>query len=410
VNRLLIHGDCFDSLANLPSGYVDAIVTDPPYGIRFMGNAWDGQDIEALAETKRRKGTTRPDGLKRHDGLAFAAGTYDKSLTASLSFQLWTEGWAREALRVLKPGGHMLCFSSTRTYHRMACGVEDAGFEVRDQIGWIFGSGFPKSHNVGQGRGTGLKPAQEPAVLARKPLIGTVAENVLCFGPGALNIDGCRIEITDTGGRWGSGTRPGGFGNVGADKGSSEPNGTRHEAGRWPANIIHDGSEEVLAVFPGTKGGGDIHKRSAPKTAGVYGAFAGDDRWSGYGDSGSAARFYYCAKASKAERNAGLDRDPYADHRGRRMPDGSDCFDGKPSAEVKNTHPTVKPIKLMRYLCRLITPPGGVVLDPFMGSGTTGIAAKLEGFQFIGIEREAEYMRIAQARIAASLGEDSACA
>jgi site-specific DNA-methyltransferase (adenine-specific) len=322
------------------------------------------------------------------------------------------EVWA-ECLRVLKPGGHLLAFAGTRTQHRMAVRIEDAGFEIRDMIAWVYGSGFPKSLDVSkaidkragaerevvsnnptfrkmqenasnynlqrnefitapatpeakqwQGWGTALKPALEPITVARKPLIGTVAENVLQHGTGAINVDGGRVGTEERITNW-SGT---------ANYKVSDPKtGTTTATGRWPANFIHDGSEEVVGLFPDTKsGGGDKHGRKAS-------TFCASTDWEAYkgtsngGDSGSAARFFYCAKASKADRD-------------------------------ENHHPTVKPTDLMRYLCRLVTPPSGTVLDPFMGSGSTGKAAMLEGFAFVGIEREAEYIDIAKARIQSAVG------
>ena len=463
----LHHGDCLEVLRGMPDNSVDSIVTDPPYGLSFMGKRWD-YDVPAV------------------------------------------EVWA-ECLRVLKPGGHLLAFAGTRTQHRMAVRIEDAGFEIRDMIAWVYSSGFPKSMNldrlkgdkicgcplpyphneteqktkcdlrpvrdahvsqakltaeecrevlqqslqeqgtpaqwfencsglnegreqsglegwsdaqkasrelcasevcpcsgmgegngserrlcdgassgdgamvrtntdahgvrtshqsrptgqqarefgavagqpkpqtmgawatcghcgkpvVQSGLGTALKPALEPITVARKPLTGTVAANVLAHGTGALNIDGCR---------------------VGGD------------AGRWPANLIHDGSKEVLAGFPVTESGGSLHQRSLGRGA-CFGKFTPGRNVARAADTGSAARFFYCAKASKRDRDDG------------------------------NGHPTVKPTDLMAYLCRLVTPPGGTVLDPFMGSGSTGKAAVREGFRFVGIEREAEYLTIAQARI-----------
>lgn len=423
----LLHGDCLERLRELPDGSVDACVTDPPYGLSFMGKAWD-YDVPGA--------------------------------------EVW-----REVLRVLKPGGHLLAFAGTRTQHRMAVQIEDAGFEIRDLIAWVYGSGFPKSLDVSKaidkldakedqerrrlrftawvrgsgvtsrqideatgtnmgghyttaasqpaimtrehleacrhllgdvpewvereadirsvesqnfkardvvgrernwgkesdstpncpngewnitapatpaaqqwaGWGTALKPALEPITVARKPLVGTVAENVLRHGTGAINVDGCRVGDS---------------------------------TGRWPANLIHDGSEEAVGLFPVETG--KSQGRGAYSSGGkVYGGGKGliasqpgdGGELIGYGDSGSAARFFYCAKASKADRGG------------------------------ENTHPTVKPTELMRYLCRLVTPPGGVVLDPFMGSGSTGKAAVLEGFRFIGIEREADYLEIARGRI-----------
>jgi len=290
---MLIHADCLEALRNLPDNSVDSVVTDPPYGLSFMGKKWD----------------------------------YDVPST-----ELWAE-----CLRVLKPGGHLLAFAGTRTQHRMAVRIEDAGFEIRDMIAWVYGSGFPKSLNIGkqnnceayQGWGTALKPALEPICLARKPIEGTVAANVLKWGTGAINIDGCRVGSEEI--------------SVHTDPAiySMTPHKSnldyRNHQGRFPANLIHDGSDEVVECFPN-----------------------------------DAARFFYCAKASKAERNDG------------------------------NHHPTVKPLALMRYLVRLVTPPNGTVLDPFLGSGTTAIAAVLEGRDWIGIEREAEYCDIAEARIAAA--------
>jgi site-specific DNA-methyltransferase (adenine-specific) len=335
----LHHGDCLEVLRSLPDCSVDSIVTDPPYGLSFMGKRWD----------------------------------YDVP-----SVEIWAE-----CLRVLKPGGHLLAFAGTRTQHRMAVRIEDAGFEIRDMIAWVYGSGFPKSLDVSkaidkaagaerevvgksarhgggikgngssyevhpsvpditapatpeakqwQGWGTALKPALEPITVARKPLIGTVAENVLQHGTGAINVDGGRVGtervFTTAHKTLGDGIK----------YGKSKPfPASEMRTGRWPANFIHDGSEEATDLL------------------------------------GTSARFFYCAKASKADRG-------------------------------ENHHPTVKPTDLMRYLCRLVTPPNGIVLDPFMGSGSTGKAAMLEGFAFVGIEREAEYIDIAKARIQSAVG------
>lgn len=329
----LLLGDCLARLKELPDNSVDAVVTDPPYGLSFMGKKWD-YDVPA------------------------------------------TEVWA-ECLRVLKPGGHLLAFAGTRTQHRMAVRIEDAGFEIRDMIAWVYGSGFPKSHNLQgdwQGWGTALKPALEPITVARKPLIGTVAENVLAHGTGALNIDGCRVPGALEG-------DPNRFrktdGGEFVAKFDNAP--VVRSDGRWPANLIHDGSEEVLARFPEGSFNKPVERKSDNPQNTIYGAGLGVGKSgsvrAAFGDTGSAARFFYCAKASKADRGA------------------------------ENVHPTVKPTNLMRYLCRLVTPPDGVVLDPFMGSGSTGKAALLEGFQFIGIEREVEYLKIARARIATARPE-----
>jgi len=341
----LHHGDCLDVLRGMPDASVDAVVTDPPYGLSFMGKRWD-YDVPTVA--------------------------------------IWSE-----CLRVLKPGGHLLSFGGSRTYHRMAVNVEDAGFEIRDQVMWVYGSGFPKSHNISKaidrsgkatpaaqqwdGWGSALKPAHEPIVLARKPLgEKTLAANVLEHGTGGLNIDGCRVGDENMSAQfdreWNKQGAEFGFGNgLRASKGKKVPDG------RFPANLIHDGSAEVVELFP----------RAGEK---------------------SAARFFYCAKASKADRDEGLEA--FAEQQRAFFQTGNGTS-GKPSSighyvTQCNTHPTVKPTDLMAYLIRLITPPGGVVLDPFVGSGSTGKAAIREGFKFIGIEREAEYIAIARARIEAA--------
>jgi site-specific DNA-methyltransferase (adenine-specific) len=394
-----MHGDCRDLLRTLPDASIDSIVTDPPYELGFMGKSWDST------------------------GIAYQV-------------DVW-----RECLRVLKHGGHLLAFGGSRTYHRLACAIEDAGFQIRDQIMWVYGSGFPKSLNVSksieglittgsanktafkhlageqvergnwgiakqqfthgqrdknydetasatvlgrlepitdeakqwEGWGTALKPAHEPIVLARKPLDGTVAQNVLWYGTGALNIDECRVgaELIQT-------NRYNTHGDMTLFRQSQAGNDyvSNIHAGRFPANFIHDGSDEVLELFPDTK-----H------------------------DDGSAARFFYCAKASKTDRNEGLAHFPL--RTGGEMTDRIDGSAGLQSPRAgagrtsggNNHHPTVKPTTLMRYLIRLVTPPDGTVLDPFTGSGSTGKAAILEGFRFVGIEQDADYVRIADARI-----------
>lgn len=348
----------------MPDASVDCVVTDPPYGLSFMGKRWD----------------------------------YDVP-----SVDVW-----RECLRVMKPGAHLLSFGGSRTYHRMTCNVEDAGLEIRDQIMWVYGSGFPKSHNLEgewSGWGTALKPAHEPIVLARKPLVGTVAANVAEYGCGALNIDGCRVG-TD-GGTTRSGQAP--YAESGWRTGHDI---VTLNAGRWPANLIHDGSDEVVAGFPVTgvsAGGRSGH--TAAYSGGFKQEHYGDQR-PGFGDAGSASRYFYCAKASKADRDAGCDglesrQVSYMNTHGGNADKGEtwhpiDDKTGKErdrfQAKSRNHHPTVKPTDLMRYLCRLVTPPGGTVLDPFTGSGSTGRGAILEGFNFIGIERDAEYADIARRR------------
>lgn len=389
----------------MESNSIDSVVTDPPYGLKFMGKKWD----------------------------------YDVP-----SVEVW-----KECLRVLKPGGHMLVACGTRTQHRMAVNIEDAGFEIRDVITWLYGSGFPKSMNVSiaidkaagvmgargkafvtagagerkdiqntsgwetdpghngitdaakqwQGWGTALKPACEFWTLCRKPLEGTVAENVQKYGTGGLNIDGCRVGTDERTYKGMSANKP----EVGTfrDDNWVPKDISVTVQGRFPANLILD--EEagamldeqsgVLKSNPGTyrrekrEGDGNTYKLEGKGVTSL-------------GDSGGASRFFYCAKASKSERNAGLEGMP--ERRG-----GSEQFDSRwkegtgedRMPMTKNHHPTVKPIKLMSYLCRLITPPNGIVLDPFMGSGSTGVAAKQEGFEFIGIELDAEYLKIAEKRI-----------
>jgi len=464
-NATLYLGDCMESLRKMPDNSVDSIVTDPPYGLSFMGKKWD----------------------------------YDVP-----SVEIWAE-----CLRVLKPGGHLLAFAGTRTQHRMAVRIEDAGFEIRDMIAWVYGSGFPKSmdvskaidkmdaadeqqqrrlaftawvrsqgvtsrqideatgtnmgghyttaasqpaimtrehleqcrhlfrkvpewvekeadirsvesrnmaerevvgqktsgisnkseadrHTIGasksvvvditapatdaarqwQGWGTALKPALEPITVARKPLAGTVAANVLEWGTGAINVDGCRVPTEQDDDIHAKNPHT-------VNKGSNEICRAFSKdwscpaydpsAGRWPANLIHDGSEEVLAAFPEAKGQQGRSSDSQRTRANTYGELSDNSKeYTPRGDTGSAARFFYCAKASKRDRNA---------------------------SNASNIHPTVKPTDLMAYLCRLVTPPGGTVLDPFMGSGSTGKAAMREGFRFIGCELSPEYMTIARARI-----------
>ena len=467
---MILAGDCIEQMKTLEADSVDAIVTDPPYGLEFMGKDWDG------------------------------FGT-------PLGFQTWTEQWAREALRVLKPGGHLLAFGGTRMYHRLAAGIEDAGFEIRDTLMWLYGSGFPKSLDVSkaidkvngqtgslfkftgwmrttgltarqineatgtqmgnhylthptqpaiptpeiwatlrplcadvpawvdelvariaaerevvghfksslggtvaagernldiikkhrnkvvplttpatdeakrwQGWGTALKPAVEPIVLARKPLIGTVAENVLTHGTGALNIDASRIGM--------KGERISPFGTptnarAGIMHSTSEPRDPKKVAnaiakaqnlGRWPANILLD---EAAAALLDEQSGVSKSVQTEVNTKPSDSPFLAS-QWSrgqSHGDTGGASRFFYVAKASRSERNKGLER---------------------------NIHPTVKPVDLMRYLIRLVTPKGGTVLDPFLGSGTTAVAAIEEGVAWIGCEREPEYLEIIKARVAAA--------
>ena len=328
----IINDDCLHAMQGLEDNTIDSIVTDPPYGLSFMGKDWDH-------------------GIP---GVVF---------------------W-QEALRIAKPGCHLLAFGGTRTFHRLAVAIEDAGWEIRDTVMWVYGSGFPKSHNLKgewQGYGTALKPAWEPVIVARKPLEGTVANNVLKWGTGALNIDGCRVPL--------NGDKPYSYPN--GSGGSHGPVPIRihydnpvygNPQGRFPANLIHDGSDEVVSGFPNVKAGVAIRHRSGGKNchSDINKPPMAD---MGYGDSGSASRFFYCAKASKSERGEG------------------------------NNHPTVKPLTLMRYLVRLVTPPDGVVLDPFCGSGSTLVGALQEGFRYLGIEKDPDYVNIAYHRTKGALKE-----
>jgi len=354
-----------------------------------------------------------------HVSAAALAGKYDTRAVASVAFQEFSEAWAREALRVLKPGGHLVSFASTRTYHRMVVGIEDAGFEIRDQLAWTFGSGFPKSLNLEgdrEGWGTALKPAWEPIVLARKPLDGTVAENVAKWGTGALNIDGCRIEGEKGSGNWkGVGGTAGKLYEGGFSKKSAS---SQNAKGRWPANLCHDGSEEVICGFPESDGQqGDLVGHSKDrKTKTCYGDMGAARDAIARNDSGSAARFFYCAKASAVDREEGLeafDVQVVARSNGAQGEQGREEEEYGEKTDIglnkinrrRNIHPTVKPTKLMRWLVRLVTPPGGRVLDPFNGSGSTGKACMLEGFHYMGIDvdTEGEYLPIAKARIVYAL-------
>lgn len=387
----LHHGDSREVLKGMAEASVDSIVTDPPYHLTTGKKGGAGPASVNLESPYGRARVTT----------GFMGMTWDGGDVA-----MRPEVWA-ECLRVLKPGSYLLAFSGTRTYHRMACAIEDAGFEVRDQVGWLYGSGFPKSHN-GEWGGTALKPAWEPICMARKPLIGTVEANWMTFGTGALNIDGCRIG--DTVETWPA-TRsyaPGQMqpGGVGETQRTGGP-----PPGRWPANVIHDGSEEVLAQFPETASGEGAVKRasSADEQGNIGAAYGAESRPVGtpmvsYGDAGNAARFFYCAKATAEDREEGLAM-LAARQREARFGSIQDARPHTPEGYKyereprRNHHPTVKPTDLMRYLCRLVTPKGGLVLDPFMGSGSTGKAAMLEGLRFVGIDLTAEYVELARARI-----------
>lgn len=436
MRNVILTGNALDKLKEIPDESVDSVVTDPPYGISFMAKHWD-YDVPKV--------------------------------------ELW-----QEVIRVMKPGAHLLSFGGTRTYHRMTCAIEDAGFEIRDCIQWIYGSGFPKSLDVSkaidkqagvereivgvkagheefanrgnlssvqsfkgtmggkggfsrpwmddpakveryhqatapatdsaklwQGWGTALKPAVELICLARKPLSeSTIAANVLKYGTGAMNIDECRIEY--------DGETPNMGGRVNAKMGGDgygfKIEGRPEEAniqGRWPANIIHDGSEEVLRGFPETVSGTLLatHNHTAQKFGknGIYGKMEAQDADDIFGSAGSAARFFYCAKASATERNEGLVgfEEKKRDTGRKEGNPGGDNPRNRGVLPKLNHHPTVKPVALIRYLVRLITPKGGICLDPFSGSCTTGIACKIEEMDFILIDKEAEYLEIGKARIKA---------
>ncbi|KAK6697721.1 hypothetical protein SNK04_013816 [Fusarium graminearum] len=316
----MIHiGDCLEVMRGMAANSVDAIVTDPPYGLEFMGKSWDAPwkgDTRQRDDANFSSGD-RKHGLVRHGMGASYGGNVLQNMQA---FQDWCEAWARECLRVLKPGGHMLAFSGSRTYHRTAAGIEDAGFEIRDQIMWVYGSGFPKSHN-GPWGGTALKPAHEPVVMARKPLAGTVEANWRDHGTGALNIDVCRVDL-DGVPNPSVARRQGAINHLSIRKAAEAEAEGKLESrqsegayraeregealGRWPANLIHDGSDEVLTAFPNAPGQQRDTGPTFARTAQVYGEYAGVSEHRARGDSGNAARFFYCAKASREDRNEGL--------------------------------------------------------------------------------------------------------
>lgn len=365
----LFCGDNLDHLQFEEDNSIDAVVTDPPYGLSFMGKKWD----------------------------------YDVP-----SVELW-----REVLRVMKPGAHVLSFGGTRTYHRMVVNMEDAGFEIRDQVQWIYGSGFPKSLNLKgewEGFGTALKPANEPIVLGRKPLEKglTVAENVLKYGTGAINVDAGRVDYGDEKidfSKVQDGNIYGSSGIYGKGK-QKQTTPLFKEKGRWPANVLFD--EDAAAMLDAqsgyTKDGVAVKRNSAGKNifSEAKKPTAPDQT---YGGQGGASRFFYVAKASKRERNAGLEGMPERECTAKqqnsraRMENGVVTNERPSEPKSQNHHPTVKPIKLMEYLIKLITPPSGTVLDPFMGSGSTGVATKNLGFKFIGIELDEDYFKIAKKRI-----------
>jgi len=322
----VLHADSLHALVELPSESVDAVVCDPPYGITFNGHAWDGPAIRQAAVARA--------ALRLSPGEAFST---------------WSQVWAVECLRLLRPGGHLLAFGAPRTFHRLCTGVEDAGLELRDVLLWLYGTGMPKSRRLPGGLGTALKPAYEPILLARKKPDAPILRNLAQHGTGALNIDACRVE------------------------------------GRWPANVVLSHAQECAS----TGCGGDCPTR-------LIDAAAGHDLAAAANAPRRASRLFYCPKASRRERDTGCEQLPR--HALDLFPNAHG--DGKTPAAAANAHPTVKPLALMRWLVRLVAPGGGLVLDPFCGSGSTGCAAVLEGRRFLGIEREEQYVAVAQARIA----------
>lgn len=388
----IVNADCLKSMQEMPDGCIDAIVTDPPYGLAFMGAKWDSFNGSSGRQTTKERQDEGRRYAAENKGAPRYGNSHGKKVTRDemVAFQGAMTPIFEEALRVAKPGSHILCFGGTRTFHRLACSLEDAGWEIRDTIMWVTGQGFPKSMDVSKaiekkhgadaaaqwdGWGTCLKPAWEPIIVARKPLDGTVAHNVMTHGTGAINIDGCRVPTSD---KLGGGMRAGGADGVWDrpfmhdEKAQADfverkkANVAKSESlGRFPANLVHDGSQEVLELFPDTNPSRKGRPRSGRSGTGWGMTHTGSE----YDDAGSAARFFYCAKASKRDRGEG------------------------------NDHPTVKPNALMRWLVRLVCPQGGTVLDPFMGSGSTGVACVQEGMRFVGVDMDEHYCEIANARI-----------
>lgn len=410
----IIRGDCLEVLPTLDAGSIDSCVTDPPYHLQSIN--------KRFAKVGRDDKTWSSSGPHQRTASGFMNKAWDGG---DIAFR--PETWEL-VYRVLKPGAHLAAFGGTRTFHRMMVAIEDAGFDLRHTLMWCYGTGFPKSHNQHgewEGWGTALKPAWEPIALFRKPLVGTVDANLAAHRTGALNIDGCRIETDEVlaGGAeklWshyrddkepvrGRPLREARRNQASDDARNTFGKGLagskavgETDLGRWPANLLHDGSDEVVRAFPDSDGQqGDLGAtgRNRP-TKTCFGDMGPPLPHMARNDAGSAARFFYCAKASRADRNDGLDgfeERPLLWNSGAQSP-GTFQADGTKKA-AQNNHPTVKPTTLMQWLCRLITPPGGLVLDPFAGSGSTGRGALLEGFSFVGIESDVDYAAIAKRRI-----------
>lgn len=402
----LYHGDCVEILRAMPANSVDAGATDPPYGIGFMGKEWDTFKPEAVESNSRKMFEIGAGRMRNHENpnirgrshspaLSPSQIEYDRTLEGQRGFQQFTKGWAREMFRVLKPGAHLLVCGAPRSAHRMVCGVEDAGFEIRDSFAWLFGQGFPKSHNIDGGLGTALKPGHEPICLARKPFTLTVEENVALWGVGALAIETSRIET------------------AGPD--DRDPrDGLSDAVGRWPANVLLDAQAgSLLDAQAGERvSGSNPTRRGSDKFRKVFGAFKGEAACvpARGAERGGASRFFFVAKPSRLERDFGCDDLPVlTPGECTEREEGSagiTAYAGAGrSGGGRNFHPTVKPVALMRWLIQLIAPAGSIVVDPFLGSGTTGMACVVDGYQFIGIDREEKYLTLADARIGAAWRE-----
>jgi DNA modification methylase len=406
---MIHHGDLFIVLPTLAAESVDACVTDPPYGIGFMGKEWDtfkpgtGATRKLMHPRERQAvkiASANPNINGRHRSPALSPSQIDYDYTASglRGFQDWTAKWAAEVYRVLKPGAYIVVCGAPRSYHRMACGLEDAGFVVRDNFAWLFGSGFPKNYNLGEGKGTALKPAHEPIALAWKPFKGSIKACHEKHGTAALNIDACRVEGESTLKERSAGS----FGRMNDDGWEPKPGFNGSDLGRWPANVVMD--EEAAAALDEQTGelvSGAIREGRAAGTN-FSQSHSRIHQYDVPADSGGASRFYYVAKPSREERDMGcydLQERPRDDSR-KEGNVGGDNPRNRGLQPRGNFHPTVKPVALMRWLVKLVTPVGGKVIDPFGGSGTTAMACVYEQRNFEIIEREAEYVELIRRRVA----------